>query len=617
MGVHRIILWLRNDLRLHDNALFYEAVQRVKNGKATEVLPVFVLDERWYRDTKLGFCKTGALRSKFLLEAVNDLKTRLRSIDSDLLVAVGRPESVLPSLLVGKDETAPTLGNSNTILYSQEVTSEERAVEVKVRAACGSQAVLEGLWNATLIHINDLPFDVQHTPDAFTPFRTRVEEHATPRHLLPTPSRGQLPLPGANKKGTARRDVGAGGGKGSVGVSCSEDNTKRTLSWPATAGTAPEKHRSGTSIEFSNANGVCDDSAYAADLTKEPATPNKAVFSKNIGPSSFDAFLSWDGIPVWGKRMPSPPIIDERAVLQFVGGESHALLRLDYYINKETKLVARYFETRNGMLGGDYSTKFAPWLALGCLSPRLIYHRIKDFEKLTGLANKSTYWVVFELLWRDFFRFFAMKHGSKIFLPGGPIDSPKRWNRDMGTFRQWVEGHTGAPLVDACMRELSTTGFMSNRGRQNVASFLVHNLGLDWRLGAAYFESVLLDYDVCSNYGNWVAAAGLTGGRINLFNIVKQSLEYDPDGSFVRLWVPELARVPGSRIHTPHRLSDKEQREFSVSIGRDYPYCRALESMATTAGGAGPESAQARWSQQRYQRPGKVFKPKSDFEKYG
>ena len=175
-------------------------------------------------------------------------------------------------------------------------------------------------------------------------------------------------------------------------------------------------------------------------------------------------------MPVFGAS--APPTLDPRSVLPFRGGENEALARLDYYVNIDNKLLASYFETRNGMLGGDYSTKFAPWLAMGCLSPRLIYHRIKAFERNTGIANQSTYWVIFELLWRDFFRFFALKHGNKIFYPGGPVGSDQRWPRDMNKFRAWVAGNTGAPLVDACMRELAATGFTSNRGRQNVASFL-------------------------------------------------------------------------------------------------------------------------------------------------
>jgi deoxyribodipyrimidine photo-lyase len=181
-----------------------------------------------------------------------------------------------------------------------------------------------------------------------------------------------------------------------------------------------------------------------------------------------------------------------------------------------------------------------------------------------------------------------------------------------------MAGKTGMPLVDACMRELAASGFMSNRGRQNVASYFIHKLGLDWRLGAAYFESVLLDYDECSNWGNWVSAAGLTGGRINIFNIIKQSLEYDAEGDFVRHWVAELSGIPGAAVHTPHRLSLDEQKSAGLNVGETYPINRnQLDRMADAAHGGGPRTAQARWEQPRYLPPKKSFRPKSDFERYG
>ena len=124
------------------------------------------------------------------------------------------------------------------------------------------------------------------------------------------------------------------------------------------------------------------------------------------------------------------------------------------------------------------------------------------------MANQSTYWVIFELLWRDYFRFVCYKYGDSVFHETGIMNKRLPWSQDKVKFEAWREGRTGVPFVDANMRELARTGWMSNRGRQNVASFLVKDLGLDWRLGAEWFESQLLDHDVCSNYGNWNYAAG-------------------------------------------------------------------------------------------------------------
>jgi len=179
--------------------------------------------------------------------------------------------------------------------------------------------------------------------------------------------------------------------------------------------------------------------------------------------------------------------------------------------------------------------------------------------------------VVFELLWRDFFKYFAKKHGDSIFFPSGTINSKKEWKHYDKNVQAWIEGRTGFPLVDANMRELAATGFMSNRGRQNVASFLALELNQDWRYGADYFESVLLDHDVHSNWGNWCSAAGMTGGRLNRFNIVKQSKDYDQHGEYVRHWIPELKDVPTQFVHEPWKMNQFQQMEYNCNIGVDYP----------------------------------------------
>lgn len=193
--------------------------------------------------------------------------------------------------------------------------------------------------------------------------------------------------------------------------------------------------------------------------------------------------------------------VDPRGVMNFRGGETAALARVQEYI-WDKDLLKNYFDTRNGMIGGDYSTKFSPWLAHGCLSPRHVVAECKRYEH-ERVANKSTYWVVFELLWRDFCKFFAVKHGNAIFVAGGTIGSDKTWSHWEANFEAWKAGRTGYPLVDANMREMKATGFMSNRGRQNVASFLAIDLAHDWRCGGDWFESQLIDYDV---YSNWVVS---------------------------------------------------------------------------------------------------------------
>lgn len=230
--------------------------------------------------------------------------------------------------------------------------------------------------------------------------------------------------------------------------------------------------------------------------------------------------------------------MDSRAAMQFKGGETEANHRLNHYFF-ETQCISTYKETRNGLIGADYSSKFSAWLALGCLSPRFIYHEMKKYESEFG-ANESTYWLVFELLWRDFFRFMFKKHQSKMFLPSG-ITNEREIPKSVGEklLHQWIDGTTKEDFINANMLELKLTGFMSNRGRQNVASYFCNDLKLDWRYGAAYFEQQLIDYDECSNWGNWAYIAGVGNDpRENrYFNIEKQATVYDKNRHYRNLWL--------------------------------------------------------------------------------
>lgn len=216
------------------------------------------------------------------------------------------------------------------------------------------------------------------------------------------------------------------------------------------------------------------------------------------------------------------------------GGEGAALAHLRQYCARG--LPHSYKETRNGLAGLDYSSKFSPWLTTGALSPRQAMAAIRAFEAEHG-ANDGSYWLWFELLWRDHFRWLQCKHGRRLYGPRGLSDLPLPDHNARG-FERWTQGCTGDALVDAGMRELSATGYLSNRLRQNCASYLVHDLGGDWRAGAAWFESQLLDYDVHSNQGNWLYIAGRgtdpRGGR--RFNTHKQAQDYDRDGAYRRLW---------------------------------------------------------------------------------
>jgi deoxyribodipyrimidine photo-lyase len=253
-------------------------------------------------------------------------------------------------------------------------------------------------------------------------------------------------------------------------------------------------------------------------------------------------------------RLPPPPAVQFDAIpraaaaphpaLPLPGGRPAGLRRLKQFVFDEKRII-RYKETRNCLDGLDGSSTLSPWLANGNLSVREVAHEIFRFER-EAQANESTYWLFFELLWREFFHWRAVKDGARLFRHRGVSGQRQIRTFEPRAFARWCAGDTNYPLVNALMRQLLATGWMSNRGRQIAASCLVNELNHDWRYGAAFFEKHLIDYDVGSNYGNWQYIAGVgadpRGGRH--FSIEKQTAQHDPDGIFIRKWEGEQPSQP-------------------------------------------------------------------------
>jgi deoxyribodipyrimidine photo-lyase len=220
-------------------------------------------------------------------------------------------------------------------------------------------------------------------------------------------------------------------------------------------------------------------------------------------------------------------------LMPFKGGEASGIQQLHYYF-LEAGLVSNYKNTSNNLDGWDFSSKLSPWLAQGCISPRRVLTDLRGYERQVG-SNESTYWLYFELLWREYFQWLLYKYGSRLFHLRGTRDVNPMLTFYPEAFMAWKNGNTESDFVNAFMRQLKRTGWMSNRGRQVVASYLVNELGVDWRFGAAWFEEQLIDYDPASNWGNWQYLAGVgtdpRGKRV--FNIEKQQKQYDPDRVFI------------------------------------------------------------------------------------
>ena len=231
-----------------------------------------------------------------------------------------------------------------------------------------------------------------------------------------------------------------------------------------------------------------------------------------------------------------PPITDPQHPLQFRGGEDAGLARLNEFLFGNHG-IADYKQTRNALDTWEASSKFSPWLANGSLSVKEVAVTIEKYER-TETSNESTYWLWFELLWREYYYWYALKHGANLFRRDGVQRKRRNGTFYNHRFMAWCQGNTEYPLVNAAMNQLRETGYMSNRSRQLVASCLVNELELDWRYGAAWFEQQLIDYDVASNWGNWqyLAGVGADPRGVRQFNLEKQAQQYDPDGEFVARW---------------------------------------------------------------------------------
>ena len=479
------IYWFRNDLRLCDQPSFKNAC-----AQAAQLLPVFIHDVEQVAPTRWGFERMGAHRKHALRSALQALKVQLRQQQSDLLEYQGEPCQTLLEL-------AKQVG-ADTIFCEDIAAPEEQQQVIRLRQA---GLTVNTLWHSSLLAPHDLPFAIEQLPLVFTEFRVAVEKakvlvrppEAAPTNVPPLPDR---------------------------------------------------------------------------------LVHNRTTVSERTSLLSTEPLGSFDSLGSLGSVASTESLakLDARSSLTFssendFAGTQGGLRHTQQYF--ERKLAHSYKATRNQLSGLDYSTKFSVWLASGALSARMLYQQLQAFEAKHS-ANDGSYWIWFELLWRDYFRFLHLRFGAQLYRRSGlrqraavehrglrdgkPHFNASKSQVNTGIeqaggaviatpaqaelFKRWCLGECGEPFVDAGMRELRHTGYLSNRLRQVVASYLIYNLKLDWRAGAAWFEAQLIDYDVYSNQGNWLYIAGLgtdpRGGRA--MRTDKQALEHDRDTTYRKQW---------------------------------------------------------------------------------
>ncbi|NVK39895.1 MAG: DASH family cryptochrome [Oceanospirillaceae bacterium] len=421
------LIWLRNDLRLHDQPAF-----RIAKARQEPLAVVFILPGHWLQTDRQGLDRLGAAKARFLRQSLDDLDAQLQRSGLGLTVLSGDPVALLRRWH----------RQSAFHLITQAAQAPEEGAWLRALADAGIS--IETVENQTLFDSEQIAPLLAGWPKSFTAFRHRVESGLEPR----------VPR-------------------------------------------APES------------------------LSAAPAEP------------PFDAAVRWPG----GSDT-------EEGRSQFRGGERAGLERLDDYLWRR-RALDHYRDSRNQLIGRDFASQLSPWLAWGCLSVREVWHQIRRYEARYG-EDEQRYWLRFELLWREFFHCSMRHYGRLLFRRDGLAARPLPETRFQASYwHAWCQGRTGVPMVDAGLRELTATGYCSNRLRQNLASYLIHQLGLDWRLGARFFERHLIDFDVASNQGNWayIAGAGQDPRQGRRFDLNWQLRRYDPALMHIRHWLPELADI--------------------------------------------------------------------------
>jgi len=402
MKSKKILVWFRNDLRLHDNEMLVEAI-----AKSDDILPVYIFDPRNFQLTPQYTYRSGVIRAKFLLDSIADLRKSFQKLGGNLLVVSGYPEEILP-VLVERYDIAE-------VYHHREVAQEETQVSADVEDCLWKLRInLRHFIGHTLYNKEDLPFPIKDIPDGFAQFKKKTERDAIVK---------------------------------------------------------------------------------ACFLTPEVI--------------AFVAIEEWGDLPALEEIVSAEAMIGE-VQQELIGGEEEGLKHLSALLEEGSAIYQK--SVLKGAAGkSGFSSRLSAWLALGCLSPRMVYWLVKDAEETFG-TNPHFNQILLGLLWRDYFRFMFKKHGPHFF--NDFAMKPERLfseEREKLLFEEWKNGTTGNEYVDNYMAELNTSGFIPHAARLLLSIYLIYVLKIDWVKGAAYFEEKSIDYAPANNWCNWAIVAG--GGK--------------------------------------------------------------------------------------------------------
>ena len=439
-----IIVWYRNDLRVHDHPALTTA-----SNDADQVIPVFILN-----DDLLTGERASSNRNRFLVESLNDLKQSLQSLGADLVIRHGDAVTELKKL-AAETEAAAVYYTADFSAYAIKRDKTLKAsLDIEFRAFPGRLAVSS---------LDKLLTKAGNPHKVFTPFWKNWQQIGR-RAIAVVPTKLDLP-----------------------------------------------------------SNLLIGEMPMIEKLTK------KAELSPNA--------LS--------------------------GGETAGRVRLKNWLDNG---ISMYHQGNNDM-AADATSRLSSYLHFGCLSAREIETMLPDNAGAAAWHR--------QLAWREFYHYIIFKFPGNTTQEFQERYRSLKWGSDAKLLQAWQDGQTGYPVVDAAMRQMRDEGWMHNRARLIVGSFLTKDLWLDWRLGERYFMRMLIDGDQANNNGNWqwIASVGVDPAPVfrRLYNPTTQQLNYDPTGSYVQRYVPELANVPDKYLSQPWTMPESLQKEVGCVIGVDYP----------------------------------------------
>eukprot|EP00804_Cyclotella_cryptica_P016735 CCRYP_002036-RC/>CCRYP_002036-RC protein AED:0.18 eAED:0.18 QI:241/1/1/1/0.4/0.16/6/5079/574 len=502
-----VMHWFRKGLRLHDNPALLHALS-VAKGQG-RIYPVYIVDGNSYQ-----LMKCSVMRARFLLECIQDLDENLRSRGSRLYVASGDPVEVLPRLWSEWGVTHLT--------YEADESGEPYATarDGAVREAARKAGVeMQEFYSETLLPLGNVPGGyvrncggaVEGVPCTMSSFQS----------LLGRINGGNIPMP-------------------------LEAPTKDDF---------PQQNDDGYEKKFLPLNHPCD-IEWPRGYKKD-----------EIG-------------PVWNRKDCSDSALNPIAK----GGESYALQRLELSVTRRPDWTASFEKPNTSCteVSSPSTTALSPYLSLGCLSPRTAWHAIENAkQKASPKTNRSKPPVSLhgQLLWRDFNN--LMAHSANAQYPGSwgrmrdnPYCRNIPWSSDAKLLAAWKDGKTGYPWIDACMAQLRTEGWIHHLGRHAVACFLTRgDLWQSWEDGADHFEGQLLDADYSLNNFNWLwlSCSGFFYQYFRCYSPVAFQKKNDPNGNYIRKWVPQLANLPAKYIYEPWKAPAAILNTAGVKLGVSYP----------------------------------------------